>query len=257
MKKIFLFLIVFIMVSCDKKATGYKGNDMYFKKFFNHVVENPFPNYDIDHENVRKTINNYFKNNNWKVVFKYNLGLNKEILYFVVEEVEKDKYYNAIKKGIFIWENGEIHGYLDSQKGIYSNQSYIVDFEKLGLVKKVKYFVIGSYEKFSKMRKNIKFGDYNSLYISLIDYDDVNIVESQNKYYFMDFIYVLEVSKQIRKNEGFIYLIGDATSDSSEYPKIEDIKAYKKDKAEGKTVKSAAVKSEFARLLKAEQEKQN
>lgn len=265
MKKISIiilsFLILVVIISCSKKDNDKNRNVSKIglsDDFVGNIVKQPFRTRSIKSDKAKKIIKDFFKNNNYKVIFDLPIGYKNKKIYFAVEEYRPDLLYNCIKKGIMVSEDGIIKAIFNTKIGIF-NPKYknnpILNLKKIGFYKdEIKYFILGfnfeSLKKYSKCKSN-KINT-TGIDIILLDKDFNTFFKPNNIKNMFNFHATLEVRKE-RVDGGMILFLGDLTvgSEKEYYKNLNyHLKGYRKLKAEGEAYKSPAVKKVFRKLVK-------
>ena len=181
----------------------------------------------------------------------------KNINYYLITEPFKDQK-PITEKTMIVSDNGEVIVYIDTEKGVYSQEEIFVNFKKIGFLKnEIKNFTIIYYDDFlelylldinNSLISGKNFLDKNNVYISFFDH---NIVCRYNKnlYKFIHFIvFDAPPGRDIKDDEDMEKYFKE--EEEKLYQKWqEDLKKYRINKAQNKTVKPAIL-TEYEKLKK-------
>ncbi len=258
LKKILFSLIIFmIAIGCEGKSKEKKVNKnkkfIVYKNFVSEVVKRPFKYYEIDSERAKKAVEDYFGHKNYKVIWNHIMGLNNTRIYFAVEELDNEKYFNLIKKGIIVREDGEVKAMFDPNIGVHNKykDTVFTAFDDIGFKKdEVAYFSIG-FSKWVNNKKNPELIDEILIDVYLLD-DDMNAIGRPKTDKFVSFFTIL-VQKEINaKDFSMISDHSTAFESINELYKVYKnmLVEYRKSKKEGTLLKSPAVKKAFEQYKK-------
>lgn len=262
MNKKYLFFIILILslsVMCKKsngKEKTNKINNIKKKKrvgafFVQDIVKKPFESYKIESKKAKEIIDKYFNSNNYKVIWNCKLGKNKMKIYFAVEE--EPKLYKGIKRGIIVREDGVVKAYFEPDKGVYTPERKIIDFNRIGFNKnEVGYFILTTNGNTVKYYADTNKGgaDFTVL-LADKKYNAITnptAIKAPSAWFF--YIGVLK-----EKSEDIPILFNYETEHDTEeksYKRMRKrLKQYRESMKKNIKVKTAALKTEFKRLKKA------